>query len=622
MMSKAPAISQPAPPSVSGPSSESPETPLLEPHQQGDARRPTGSGSDDTIALDPKDLEEQTGGAVPANRGEDTPVYRPLRSGQVFGRYELLLEIASGGMATVYLARLWGPESFEKLLALKRIHDHLADEAEFVDMFLDEARLAARIQHPNVVTIFEMGEIEGRHYLTMEYVHGQSVADLLKGVVRSHQRLAWPVVARIGALAAAGLHAAHELRGQDGTFLGVVHRDVSPQNILLSYDGQVKIADFGVAYAAERLARTRTGSLKGKLAYMSPEQISHRSLDRRSDLFSLGIILYEMATMRRLFRRDTEVATLQALADLIFVHPRDLNRNLPPRFERIILKALSRDPEQRYPTAEAMAEDLEGLLVEEAAAVSRRDLGRLMEHVFHDTIRSKDQQIQGALQARTVPPLVGGDLAASDTDIVVPSPLPALESIPSVWPRWTLWVGMVVLLAAAVFAGTLIRWGDDGSAAGTAEKTSSRARPPAPGRALAAPRRPRRRAAPRARRTPPAEQPRSVSVRITVLPARARAEVVVDGRRYPGNRFDEALPISQLPKTVEVLAPGYRPTQISVTPGAPVRRTIRLRPLRRPGAASARRGRRRARRSMVRRRPRVRPMRPRAATDLLRDPMW
>jgi len=212
---------------------------------------------------------------------------------QRLGRFELLMEISHGGMATLYLARMSGPQSFEKLVAVKRIHDHLAKERQFVEMFFDEARIAARIEHPNVASIFDLGEMDGIFYLAMEYVHGENLKDVIRESIRQHIAIPWTIIVTIVAEAARGLHAAHELKNSEGRLLGVVHRDVSPQNIVVSYDGHVKVIDFGVAYAAERVTHTEEGSVKGKLAYMSPEQVAGEPVDRRSDIFSLGIVLHE-----------------------------------------------------------------------------------------------------------------------------------------------------------------------------------------------------------------------------------------------------------------------------------------------------------------------------------------
>jgi len=232
---------------------------------------------------------------------------------KAFGRYELLMQMGTGGMATLYLARIRGPKNFEKLLAIKKIHEHLLGNAEFISMFRDEARIAALIHHPNVVSTYDLGEIDGAYFIAMEYVHGQTLRDVVKAALRRKDPLDWANAVRIVSDVAKGLHAAHELRSHEGEPLGVVHRDVSPQNVLVSYDGHVKLADFGVAYAAEKMTDTGAGMLKGKVSYMSPEQASGNVIDRRSDIFSLGTVLFEAVTQQRLFKEDTEAATLQTV---------------------------------------------------------------------------------------------------------------------------------------------------------------------------------------------------------------------------------------------------------------------------------------------------------------------
>ena len=223
-----------------------------------------------------------------------------------FGRYSLICRLASGGMANLYLAQLSGKEGFEKLVAIKRIHEHLSEEQDFIRMFIDEARLVSRISHPNVAQVIELDRFEESHFIAMEYVDGEGLHALLR---RTKPKL--PLVARIIAHTAAGLHAAHELQDQKGNPMGVVHRDVSPQNILISYLGAVKVVDFGVARARGNLHETNIGTVKGKLAYMSPEQVQSGPVDRRSDVFALGIVLYEATTFRRLFKGESEVEKMR-----------------------------------------------------------------------------------------------------------------------------------------------------------------------------------------------------------------------------------------------------------------------------------------------------------------------
>jgi len=279
--------------------------------------------------------------------------------GERLDRFELVAELASGGMATVFLARLSSVAGFQRLYAIKRLHPHLQREQEFVDMFLDEARLAARIHHPNVVSILEVGESARGYYLVMEYVEGDTVAHLLARAAQKQTRLPTEVTLRIALDALAGLDAAHELKDDHDQPLHVVHRDVSPQNILIGVDGTTRITDFGVARAAARLTTTRTGQLKGKLAYMAPEQARGQDVDRRADVFALGIVLWEALAMRRLFKGDGEAETLSRVMNEQVPRLRSIVPTLPSGVEAAVMKALERDPANRFATAAEFGEALE-----------------------------------------------------------------------------------------------------------------------------------------------------------------------------------------------------------------------------------------------------------------------
>lgn len=300
-----------------------------------------------------------------------------------FGRYTLLRTLGSGGMATVYLARYTHNDGFEKLVAIKRIHQHLAEDDEFLKMFADEARLAGRISHPNVAQILEYNSSPS-HFIAMEYVDGESLVSLIRRV-----QPPLTVSARIVAQAAAGLHAAHEIKDRNGAYLNVVHRDVSPHNILMSYDGVVKVVDFGVARARDNLHVTSTGTVKGKFAYMSPEQAQMQSVDRRSDVFSLGIVLYEITTRYRLFKAKGEAATISKVLHGEIVPPSVLVEGYPDQLEDIVLKALSRDPDQRYATAENFQVALEDYVSNNRPRLKPNSLAELMQTTFSDQIDEK-----------------------------------------------------------------------------------------------------------------------------------------------------------------------------------------------------------------------------------------
>ncbi len=332
----------------------------------------------DDDALTRIDQEGESTGSMGA-----TPKSTPIHDDRV-GRYQLAFEIASGGMATVYLAATHGPAGFEKVFALKRIHPHLAKEKNYVEMFLDEARLAARIQHPNVCGVVDFGEEDGEYYLVMEYLLGVPLSKLLREVARMEQKPPrWPAIAgRLIQDACEGLHAAHELRGNDGSPLGVVHRDVSPQNLFVGFDGVLKVVDFGIAKAADKVSVTRTLELKGKVAYMSPEQIHRGTVDRRTDVFALGVVLWEMLTLRRLFRRSQQVDTMYAVLEGPIPPPSQL-RDLPAELDEVILAALDRSPETRTPDAREFGRGLGrvfGRTLDQP--VDRGEISQLLHELF------------------------------------------------------------------------------------------------------------------------------------------------------------------------------------------------------------------------------------------------
>ncbi|WP_437568108.1 protein kinase domain-containing protein [Sorangium sp. So ce542] len=273
------------------------------------------------------------------------------------GRYESLRAIASGGMATVYLGRAVGAGGFERLVALKMMHPHIAAEPEFVAMFLDEARLAARVRHPNVVATFDL--VEDPLFLVMEYIEGPSLHLLLRTCARAKRRVPIGIVLRIFLDVLAGLHAAHELTGSEGEPLNLVHRDVSPQNVIVGIDGVARITDFGVARAETRLMSTQGNALKGKLSYMAPEQIHAEQVDRRSDVYSAGVVLWEMLTEERLFKADNDGALIAQILKGPPAGPRAVVPSVPAALDTICMRALRADPDDRFPTAAAFAEALE-----------------------------------------------------------------------------------------------------------------------------------------------------------------------------------------------------------------------------------------------------------------------
>jgi serine/threonine protein kinase len=295
-----------------------------------------------------------------------------------------VLPLAAGGMARIYIGRSTGIGSFERHVVLKLITPERANDQTAVQMFLDEARLAAALNHQNVAQVFEVGEDGGIHYLAMEYVHGQDSRAVLAKAGSQGTRIPLELALTIVGGAAAGLHHAHERRGPDGVPLGIVHRDVSPSNIMIGYDGAVKLLDFGIAKAAARSVETQSGIIKGKFAYMAPEQCRGRDVDRRSDVFSLGIILYEISTQHRCFRADSDFDTMHRIVTGDVVRPTRLIPGYPQALEAIVMKALAVDPAQRYQTAGLLLEAIENFAMSSRMAMSTNGLGRFMRDMFGD----------------------------------------------------------------------------------------------------------------------------------------------------------------------------------------------------------------------------------------------
>lgn len=322
--------------------------------------------------------------------------------GERLDRFELVAELASGGMATVYLARLSGVAGFQRLVAIKRLHPHLAKEPDFIEMFLDEARLAARIHHPNVVPIQEVGESKSGYYLVMDYVEGDTLARLLARAAQTNTQIPWGVTIRILLDTLAGLHAAHELTDDLGQPLAIVHRDVSPQNILVGSDGIARITDFGVARAASRLSTTRSGQLKGKLAYMAPEQARGGPIDRRADIFSCGIVLWEALALKRLFKGDGEAATLNRVLYDPIAPPSTHRSDIPAALEAVCMKALRREVDERFATAEELADELERVGRSLSCVGSVRDVAACLEQVFGSDLAQQREAVRAWL-ARSEP---------------------------------------------------------------------------------------------------------------------------------------------------------------------------------------------------------------------------
>jgi hypothetical protein len=318
-------------------------------------------------------------------------------------RFELVAELATGGMATVYLARLSGVGGFQRFTAIKRLHPHLAREPEFIEMFLEEARLAARIHHPHVVPILEIGTSDEGYYIVMEYVEGDTLGRLLARSAQTGIRLPTKVGLRVVIDMLAGLDAAHELKDDDGQPLGIVHRDISPQNVLVGVDGSSRLSDFGVARATSKLSTTRTGQLKGKLAYMAPEQAKGaKDIDRRADIFAAGVVLWEVLACRRLFKGDGEADTLNRVLHEPIPPVRSAAPTVPAALEAVVARALDRDRTRRYATAAEFAESLERASRVVGALGTHKDVAAHLEAVLGTEISQQREAVR-AWVARSEP---------------------------------------------------------------------------------------------------------------------------------------------------------------------------------------------------------------------------
>jgi len=375
-------IATPAPNSESLPRPAARTTTKFQAAAPRTAHLPAGGGID-LAGL----AEEAIAAPTPRASAAGAPAPSVARAADdTYGPYRLLERVAVGGMAEVFRAKRSGVEGFEKVVAVKRILSHLSDNKEFVDMFVDEAKMVAGLTHPNIVQIFDLGRIERSYYIAMEYVHGRDLRTILRRAKERHVLVPLELSAFVVSRLAAALEYAHRKRDEAGQPMLLVHRDVSPQNILLSFEGDVKLTDFGIAKAASKASITDKGALRGKLLYMSPEQAWGKAMDRRSDIFSLGIVFYEMLTGQKPFLGTSEMSILETVRECRVAPPITVNPGIPEKMERVAMKALERDPEVRYQDAGEMHRDLERVL-HERQPPTPRDVTLLLEQLFDEPER-------------------------------------------------------------------------------------------------------------------------------------------------------------------------------------------------------------------------------------------
>ncbi len=345
------------------------------------------------------------------------------------GRFEVVARLATGGMAEILLARVRGPHGFERPIVLKRMLPQLARDPVFVRMFLDEARIAARVSHRNVPQLFELTNEADELILAMEYLHGEGLANVVRRLAKTGEHLDPVLAAHVAAEACAGLHAAHELRGSDGQSLSLVHRDVSPQNLFVLFDGTVKVIDFGIAKAADRATRTETGEIKGKLEYMAPEQCRALHVDRRTDLFALGVVLYECVTGHRLFRRPNQLLVFKAICEEPIARPSTVVSTVAPELERIIMRALEREPDARYATAADMRRDLLAFVSAHGGSdQAEHALATLMARLFAERMAEKSEMISKAAAGM---PMGAVPVAEPDAGVALPVVEPRTVTAPT-----------------------------------------------------------------------------------------------------------------------------------------------------------------------------------------------
>ncbi|MEO8504273.1 MAG: TonB family protein [Acidobacteriota bacterium] len=403
----APPVSPPAPPPLVVPSAV--PTPPRAMAAGGEAAKAKRTGEIDLSQLDELARPRTRTGSVskpasaapapaakPAAPAEDMartqrlPTFGAVPESREFGQYTLLDRIAVGGMAEVWKARMKGVEGFQKTVAIKRILPSLTDSPDFVTMFIDEAKLAAQLQHNNIIHIYDLGKLGEDFYIAMEYIEGKDLRTILNTARSRQMALPQELALLVASRLASALDYAHRKRDFDNRELGLVHRDVSPQNVLISYEGDIKLCDFGIVKAVSKSSKTQMGALKGKLQYMSPEQAWGKPVDARSDIFSLGSLLFEMLTGRRLFAGDSEISVLESVRDCRVERPQAIDPAIPGEIDALVMKALEREPENRFPSAGAMQKEIERVLQSQRRSPSPADLAGYMHRLFSGEARAQE----------------------------------------------------------------------------------------------------------------------------------------------------------------------------------------------------------------------------------------
>jgi TonB family protein len=380
------------------------------------------------------------------------------KDGVKFGQYVLLEKIATGGMAEVWKARMRGVEGFQKIVAIKKILPHLSDNQDFIEMFIDEAKLAAQLNHNNIIHIYDLGKIQSSYYIAMEYIDGYDLKTILRRGEERGQPMQVELALFIASKIASALDYAHRKHDFEGKEMGLVHRDVSPQNVLISQEGDIKLCDFGIAKAASKASHTQAGALKGKLQYMSPEQAWGRHIDKRSDIFALSTVLFEMLTGRKLFTGDNELSILEQVREARVATPSELNDEVTPEIDKIVQKALHKDPAGRYQTAGEMARDLDAVLYSFKPTPTSADLAIYMHRIWSPEPLVHEPEpfpAPAPVKAPAPPPVV-----AVPPPVAAPAPQPQAIATPSFAHEEPQKKAPIVpiAIAAAVIIAIVIGW--------------------------------------------------------------------------------------------------------------------------------------------------------------------
>ncbi len=446
-------------------------------------------------------------------------------AGTRLGRYQVGPRLGAGGTASVYLARLAGPHSFERLVALKVVHDHLSEEREFISQFLDEANLLVRLNHSNIVQVHELGREGHTLFLAIEYLDGQPLSKLVYRLADEGKRLPPEIVAWVGSQVADGLAYAHDLKDDEGKPVGLVHRDISPQNIFITYDGAVKIIDFGIARAAGRLAQTTLGKIKGKFSYMAPEQVLGSEFDHRVDLFALGATLYECAIGARLFAGKDDTDTLHQLLFEDVPDPRTRIPDFPTELALCLKRALASKPEVRYPSGAPFRDDLDAFLRRAAPNVDLREkLSVLLRQTFEADRKRQNEAIE---KLRDAEDSDDGAVALAGDDTSTMAASGAKRRL------------VTAGIAAVVVLAGVTTW--------ALTRPQAPAPEPMPSAATAAP------------------IATSVSIEVTVQPP-MDAIIEIDGKRATGNPARTEILRSATPVSIRVTAEGKAPAELKVVP--------------------------------------------------------